>query len=313
MTIYIGIDIGKHELQIHFNGDDQVIKNSTPQIKKFLSSLPKSSNFICVFESTGGYEKILKDLLSSQELPYHMVHANRVRAFAKSLGQQAKTDPIDAKMLVRFAEANKLEGQTIKLTSEQAKIRSLVCRREQLISDKSSEFMRIDKQLDKEIQASIKRHIKWLDKEIDCIEKKLEELTKNEASIRQAANLLQSIPAIGKFTAYTLISYLPEMTCANRKELAALVGVAPYNRDSGKHKGKRYIFGGRKIVRKALYMAAVSSLRHSKEMQLFYQRLKAKGKPSKVALVAIMNKLIGVIHSVMKRGTPWVQKYQHVA
>ena len=313
MATYVGIDIGKLELQVYENNKSYTIENTKNQIEKWLSKLTDLSDIIMIFEPTGGYEKQLLLTLSAREIDYAVVHANYVRAYAKSLGILAKSDKIDARIIAAYATAMKIMPCKDSSSKEHAMLRSLTKRRDQLLLERSAEKMRLDKVLDKAILQSIENHIKWLDNEIARLEDMIDQTISNNQKLAEDAALMGSIPSIGKHTVHTLLAYLPELKQCNKKQLAALVGVAPYNRDSGKSSGKRFIFGGRKLVRKALYLAAVASLKHFPDMRDYYMKMKAKGKPSKVALIAIVNKLIGMLSCVMKRGTPWIKNLEKTA
>ena len=310
MATYVGIDIGKYELQVYENNKSYSIENTQKPIDTWLNQCKDLSDIIIIFEPTGGYEKQLLLSLNAREANYAMVHANYVRAYAKSLGILAKTDKIDAQIIAEYAIAMKIMPHKDRPGKGHEVLRSLTKRRDQLLLERSSEKMRLDKHLDTLILRSIEGHIKWLDSEIAKLEDSIDQTISSNKEFAEDAALMGSIPSIGKHTIHTLLAYLPELKRCNKKQLAALVGVAPYNRDSGKLSGKRFIFGGRKIVRKALYLAAVASLKHFPDMKAYYMKMKAKGKPSKVVLIAIVNKLIGMLSCVMKRGTPWLKNLE---
>jgi transposase len=245
MKTYIGVDVGKLKLQIYLNQEYIMIDNTYKAIKTFIDKLKNLSEYIFVFEPTGGYERILIEALTNIKISYSMVYANKVRFYAKSIGQLAKTDRIDAKIITDYAIKNQSLAHVNCTSSEHKFVRSLVCRREQLIEIKIAETVRLDKSLDPTIQKSITEHLEWLNQEIKTIDKQLDLTINQNDSINNDFQLICSIPAIGKYTAYTIIGYLPELKVATKKQLAALIGVAPYNRDSGKLHGKRFIFGGR--------------------------------------------------------------------
>lgn len=313
-TLYIGVDVSKATLDIQLDGQHQQIQHTQKERLTFIKQLKKLARkqdreIVVVCEPSGGYEKPLaKDLLDN-DVPFHLAHANNVKAFAKSKGYRAKTDKIDANILVEYAQAMALSPNQSKIPENRRKITALIKRREQLNKERVREKLRCDKEMDKEIQASIASHIAWLDKAMSAIDKKL-------LALRQAPDIcdtfqrLTSVPAVGDITALYLIALLPELGHASHQQIAALVGVAPFNHDSGKHRGKRFIKGGRKEVRRALYMSAVASLQWNNEMKAFYDRLIAKGKPAKVALVAIIRKLLALLNSLMKRNAFWEEKVQ---
>jgi len=306
MKTVIGIDVGKFELETYIKNKSLTLKNNDSGIKKFLRLLSKENknllNSFIIFEATGGYECLLKKKLEENNIPYHMAHPNKVRAFAKAKGLLAKTDKIDAKLLANYGDVMK---PTADLCQDNAEIKELLKRREQLLEEKNREKNRSDKELNDLVRRSIKKHLKWLDNEIDIIEKQLKQLSKEDSNQNQM-KLLTSIPGIGDLTAMYILSYLPEIKTANKSQLAALTGIAPMNYDSGSYRGKRFIQGGRAPLRKALYMSAVPSIKFNMQMKRFYERLRANGKTAKVALVGVMRKLLLLAASIIKRGTPWV-------
>lgn len=309
MNIYVGIDIGKFELEIYCNNESFQILNNQSGVKKLLSILNKLVNKysaipLIVCEATGGYERLLIKQMRANNYPVHVAHPNKIRAFAKSKGLLAKTDKIDASLIADYACVMKITADDYLLSENTEKIGELLKRRDQLLADKHREQARLDKEYGNDTNRSIQSHVKWLEKEIIRIEKLLEEESRQEALQSQLA-LLTSVPSIGRLTALGLLAFLPEIGRTNHEQLVALVGLAPFNRDSGRYKGKRYIQGGRGIIRKALYMAAISSLRWNKPLANFYQRLRSRGKPAKVAITAVMRKLLLVLNSLMKRQSPW--------
>lgn len=312
MKLYIGVDVSKNTLDVFLNSKNLNFSNTTTGIGKLLRELKKQregNNEISLVscEASGGYEKLLVKILQNHKIPIHVAHANKVRAFARAKGLLAKTDKIDAELISEYARVmtptadEKLQTESTELLGE------LVKRREQLQNQAQQEQNRLDKEYLPVVIKSIKSHIKWLKKEIKVIEKQIDELqTKND--LKPKIDLLTSIPGVGKLTASYVLAFLPELGKLKHKQIAALVGVAPFNRDSGLYRGKRFIQGGRAFLRKILYMAALVSIRWYADMGLFYQRLKKQGKPTKVAIVAVIRKLLTVLNSVFKRGTPWQEK-----
>ena len=303
MKSYIGIDVGKHELEIYHNNSSFCVANTTVGINKLIKYLKEQScsDMLIVFEATGGYERPLKSRLEEKNYSYHMAHPNKVRAFAKARGSLAKTDKIDAKLIAQYSE---LMQPTADSTEKNQAIKELLRRREQLIAEKNREGNRLDKEYSKNITLSIQKHIRWLNKEIKAVESQLT-LESDSTENKDQVKLLASIPGIGKLTALYILSFMPEIDTANQGQLAALAGLAPMNRDSGTYRGKRFIQGGRAPLRKALYMAAVPSVRFNPELKCFYERLRSQGKPAKVALVAVMRKLLLMAASVLKRQDFW--------
>jgi transposase len=303
MKTYMGIDIGKYELEIYHQKQRFSVKNTQSGIRTLIHYLEKLESYpVIAFEATGGYERPLKSNLKKKEYRYCMLHPNKVRALAKAKGLLAKTDKIDAELIAYYAEIMNVEND--EATEENQALKELLKRREELMAEKNREGNRLDKEYLPLIVRSIKKHIRWLEHEINEIEKQLKKCTDDTVQ-RNDLDLLISIPGVGELTAYHLLAYLPELKYALPGELAALVGIAPMNRDSGRYSGKRYIQGGRAFLRKALYMAAVPSVRFNPDLKDFYQRLRAKGKPAKLALVAVMRKLLLIAASILKRQEPW--------
>lgn len=301
----IGVDIGKHELVIYWNNQFMVIMNNKKDIDKWLGKHRNDVEKVdlIVYEPTGGYERNLHEALETYKLPYRRVHANHVRAFAKATGVSAKTDKLDAKLLAEFATRMELSPKPIVTVAPELK--ALLTRREQLLEMQLQERNRLESSeplLSKWIEESIKQ----LSKQLKELEKELNRLIRLTPKIKELLELYTSIPAIGKITALQLIVDLPELLEENEKVLAALVGLAPWNRDSGTRTGRRRTRGGRKRVRGLLYMASVVAIRCNSNMKAFYTKLKQKGKATKVALIAVAHKLLGILRSVAQRRTAWV-------
>lgn len=301
----VGVDIAKNDLVIYFNNKYFTIINDKKHIKQWFNrkSLDINSIFV-VFEPTGGYEKNLKYFLQDNAISMRMVHANHVRAYTKALGILAKTDNIDAKILYNYANAVSLEPEETK--KEHPLIKNLLNRRDQLVDLKIEESNRLETADCKKIIKSINNHIKWLKKQILAIEKELNDFAKNNDEIKNIVDLYTSIPGVGLLTALRLIADLPEILSCDEKQIAGLVGLAPMNKDSGNMRGRRYIMAGRPKIRRALYMAAISGIRCNTYLKAFYTKLRARGKPAKVAIIACARKLLILIMSIAKRQTPWV-------
>jgi len=300
----IGIDVGKYELVIYWNGKFTTIKNDEKELQTWIKKnhdVLKDIRLI-VYEPTGGYERTLQKCLDVNQLPYRRVHANHVRAYAKATGTEAKTDGIDAKMLSEFAERMNLEPKAIRM-SEPA-LKALLTRREQLIGMRLQEKNRLDT-CDPILGKWIEKNIKQLDKQIDGIEEEIKKYEKEHAEVEKLVALYTSIPGVGKVTALQLIVDLPELLNESDKTLAALVGLAPWNRDSGTKIGRRMTRGGRTRIRGLLYMAALVAARCNPDLKKFYLKLKQKGKATKVALIAVAHKLLYTLRSIAQRQTPW--------
>ena len=239
------------------------------------------------------------------EMAVQVVHPPRVRSFAQALGQGAKTDPLDAQVLAQYGEVFEVEGQSER-DSASRELRGVVGRRQQLVQQRVQELNRLEKGPKGVNKKSCERHVAWLDKEIARLDKALQALVRRHPRLSQRAALYQSVSGVGELTAATLLAYLPELGQGCGKGLTALAGLAPWSHDSGQRQGHRAIRGGRGTVRRALYMAALSAIRFNQELKGFYRRLRRRGKPGKVALVAVMRKLLLQLHAIARRGTPWV-------
>lgn len=314
MELVVGIDVGKEALEIDVaaTGKTLCVANTKVGIAKLVRMLAaRGPSLLVVFEATGGYERLLRAGLSRAGIPFHVAHANKVRAYAKAQGRLAKTDRLDARLIADYAMAFKLQADVNLTTPVQQELRARIQRRRQLIESRTQALNRLEKPLLPAFaQASIKRHLATLDKEIKRIEDAITQLLATEPSARTPVQLLASVHGVGTLTAATLWAECPELGAISHRVLSALVGVAPINHDSGKHRGRRRIQGGRPVLRAALYMAALATIRHDSPLRTFYHQLRAKGKLGKVALVAVMRKLLIMLNCVMRRGTPWVKHYQ---
>lgn len=258
---------------------------------------------LIVLEATGGFEMGALRSLASVRLPVVAVNPRQVRDFARAMGILAKTDKIDAHIIARFADSVRPEIRSLKTPDEQM-LDALNARRFQLIGMLTQEKNRLAN-APKWTKKDIQGNIKGLEKRLAKIDSDLDDLIKNSPIWRQKDKILQSIPGVGAVMARTIISDLPEAGTLNRREIAALSGVAPLNRDSGKHKGKRAIWGGRAKVRCVLYMCALAAVRCNPKIKAFYNRLITAGKKPKVALTACMRKLLVIINTMLKNGTCW--------
>jgi transposase len=303
-----GIDVGKYFLDVSVSeGKIKRYENSEQGVQELLSWLIHSEVTHAVLESTGGYERLLVTELRSSVIEVHSAHPNKVRAFAKSCGHQAKTDQLDAKVLSRYGQIFELPPLVVWDKNRQ-QLQSLLRRRNQLIAQRTQELNRLEKRAGNEVEMSCERHITWLDSEIAELETRYDELLKEAKELLKQATLYQSVKGIGYLTACTLVAELPELGEFSNSAITALVGLAPWACDSGKQHGYRRIRGGRAIVRKALYMAALSAIRYNLEIKQFYQALRKRGKAGKVAVVAVMRKLLLQLNAIAKRGTPWQER-----
>lgn len=308
MNYYMGVDVSKTFLDVYFDGEYKRIEQTIAGYKLLTKWIgTRKDDVILVCEASGGYEKPLVVYLAKVGISYHVAQANKIRAFARAKGFLAKTDKLDSYVIFEYAKAMKVESQTM-LSEAAEKIKELLKRRTQLLLDKKAEEQRLDK-VSPKIERFIKRHIKWLMKEIKMLDSELKMIREAEQSITETHERFTSVPGVGDLVAYYLIAYLPELGSTNHKQLAALAGVAPYNRDSGSLSGKRFIWGGRKELRQMLYMAALSAKRWNPDMNIFYERLREKEKPCKVALVAVIRKLLSLLNSLEKRKACWEKVY----
>ncbi len=303
--VMVGIDIGKFRFESHIEhqAGTQSHENTTEGFDALRRSLPDDVAWI-VLEATGGYEKPLSRYLQSCGYRVHVAHPVRVRAFATAHGTQAKTDPIDARVLSDYGRAMAPFELRVE-TAERQRIQSLIRRRTQLVEQRKAETNRLDKTTEPSALASLHRHRAWLDQELELLENELEAILQTHQRLMAKVALYESVCGIGRQSALTLLADLPELGQTNEKSLTALVGLAPYARDSSTLQKRRRIRGGRPTVRRALYMAAISAIRYNPDLKPFYQRLRKRGKPGKVALVAVMRKLLLVLNAVARRQTPW--------
>lgn len=305
---YVGIDIAKDHLDVAVRPEGKVwtIPNNEACIEELAMQIKDLDPELVVMEATGGLEEKVASTLAINDLPVAVVNPRQVRDFAKSTGKLAKTDTLDAKVLAHFAEA--IHPKPHFLSDEQSKkLKSLVNRRRQIIEMQVSEKNRT-RLCDKNVREKIIEHIDWLEKSLKEVDIEIAQAIQESPIWYEKEKLLKSVPGIGKVTSSVLLASLPELGTLDRKSIAALVGVAPFNRDSGNMRGRRAIWGGRAPVRCALYMATLSSVRFNPLIKGFYHRLILAGKPPKVALTACMRKLLVIVNSMICSSTSW--RYQ---
>lgn len=299
----VAIDIAKAELVIYWDGKFSTILNTPKDINQWLNTFKNKAIDLFAFEATGGYEGKLIECLEEKSLLYRKIHANHVRAYAKALGLLAKTDTIDAKVIHDYAVAVSLTPASSR--NENQALSHLLNRRDQLIVMRIEETNRLETMSAKIMIKSLKAHIKWLDKEVKALDKQLSEYAQSNESVKILYELYTSVPGVGIISALRLIADLPELLEYTDRQLAAMIGIAPMNKDSGQMRGKRRIIGGRSKLRSTLYMATISAIRCNPLIKSFYEKLKSRGKPSKVAIIACARKLLMVIRSIAQRKTPW--------
>jgi transposase len=302
---FIGIDVSKAQLDIAVrpSAEREVISNDEAGIKTLVERMGELRPVLIVLEASGGLERKVTRALASAELPVVVVNPRQVRDFAKATGRLAKTDRIDAAVLALFGEA--VRPALRRLPDEVLlELRALIARRRQITEMIVAERNRLSG-ASKAVRKRIDAHIGWLEAEIDRADKDLDQSIGQSPIWQENQDLLKSVPGVGPVISRTLLAELPELGQLNRKQIAALVGVAPLNRDSGTLKGRRTIWGGRAAVRAALYMAALVASRRNSVIQAFYKRLRHAGKAPKVALVACMRKLLTILNAMIKHKTRW--------
>lgn len=304
MDVFAGIDVSKATLDLAtLTGLTLQVTNDEAGVAALIAELRKAPPTLVVLEATSGYQAVVVAALRVARIPVAVVNPRQVRDFAKALGKLAKTDAIDAAVLARFAEAVRPTPRD-PVDEETAALEALLTRRRQVVEMITAETNRL-RQARKTVRPSIEATITFLRRQLADINRDLDTAIRNSPVWREKDDLLRSVPGIGRVVATTLLCELPELGRLNRKQAAALVGVAPFNRDSGKMRGRRSIFGGRASVRAALYMATLCASKRNPVICAFYDRLVAAGKRKKVALVACMRKLITILNSMMRDNTHW--------
>jgi len=303
---YIGIDVSKQLLEVAVHESDFHYRcpNQASAFDALLAELIALRPARIVLEASGGLEKPLLTFLQAVGLPVVVLNPRQVRAFAKAIGQLAKTDRLDAGVLAHFAAVIKPPLRPFKSQDEQ-ELQALMGRRGQLVEMLVAEKNRRKTATSDVVRDAIKEHIDWLEETIAELDEQLQDRLNNSTDWQKKDAVLQSVPGIGPVVSFSLLADLPELGTLNRQRISKLVGVAPLNNDSGQHRGVRHIFGGRARVRCMLYMATLTAMRFNPVIKQFYQRLVAKGKPLKVALTACMRKLLSIINQMVRNQTPW--------
>lgn len=302
--VYVGMDVSKATLDICVSdGEAWQTPNDDRAMKELCARVTALHPTLIVLEATGGYELRAAAALAATGLPVAVVNPRQVRSFARSIGQLAKTDRIDARVVARFAAAVQPEPRPLPDDDTRA-LEALITRRRQLVGMITAEKTRLD-MAPPITRKQIKAHIGWLQRQLAKVEGDSDGMIRRSPVFRTKDDLLQSVPGIGDATSRTLLALFPELGSVTEKEAAALAGVAPINRDSGTMRGRRMVSGGRARVRTALYMAALVGTRHNPILKAFYARLRAAGKPAKVALVACMRKLLIIINAMVRDGRVW--------
>jgi transposase len=309
--VYAGVDVSKERLDVCLRWSEPesheedvfFVTHDEAGIDHLISRLLEEHPVLVILEATGGFERAVVAALATEGLPVAVVNPRQVREFARATGRLAKTDRIDASILARFAEAIRPAPKPLPEEEIRA-LQGILARRRQLVGMLTAEKNRLPT-ASKPVAKRIAAHIKWLEKELSRTDRDLEEAIKSSPTLGENEALLRSVPGVGPVLARTLLAQVPELGTLTHKRVAALVGVAPLNRDSGTLRGRRSIWGGRAEVRAALYMGALVAARRNPVVREFYERLLAAGKPKKVALVACMRKLLSIVNAVLKHRTPW--------
>ena len=303
--IYVGIDVAKARVDVAVRpvGDRCEVSNDEAGIAELVAQMQHLKPAALVLEASGGLELPLVAALAAASLPVVVVNPRQVRDFAKATGRLAKPDSLDAAVLAHFAEAVRPPLRPLRDADTQV-LNSLVARRQQVMTMLVAERNRLSS-ANMAVRPRIETHIAWLKQELDDLDKNLRQTFRRSPVWREKDDLMRSVPGIGEQISLTLLAYLPELGTLNRRQIAALVGVAPFNRDSGTLRGRRTVWGGRAGVRTALYMGAMVASRHNPVIRDFYQRLLLAGKPKKVALTACMRKLLTILNSMLKHGRSW--------
>jgi transposase len=302
---FIGIDVGKVHLEVAVWDSETYwrVSNDGDGIEKLISRLQALSPTLIVVEATGGLELPVVAAMASAKLPVAVVNPTRVRQFARSTGQLAKTDRLDALVLAHFAQAVRPRVRALR-SEEGEHLAALVTRRTQVVVMLTAEKNRLVSTRP-QLRQRLQKHIEWLEEERSSLDEEIARLIDGNPLWEEKNSLLRSVPGIGPVTAATLLADLPELGTLNRQKIAALAGVAPVNRDSGKKRGKRRVFGGRASVRRCLYMAALNASRYNPVIRSFYERLVHRGKEKKVALTACMRKLLVILNAMVRHRRAW--------
>jgi transposase len=313
---FIGIDVAKAQLDVAVRstgatGERWTAPQTEAGVADLVARLQPLAPTLIVLEATGGLERLASAALAAAGLPVAVVNPRQVRDFAKATGRLAKTDRLDAQVLAHFAEA--VRPQPRPVPEEQAQLLSAhLARRRQLVEMLTAEKNRLGT-APRPVRQRIQTHIAWLEQELQEVEDDLGTTLRASPVWREQDDLLRSVPGVGPVVSTTLLAELPELGTLNRKQIAALVGVAPLNRDSGTFRGRRTVWGGRARVRAVLYLAALVAVRHNPVLRAFYDRLCAAGKPKKVALTACMHKLLVILNALLKHRTRWSHLSPEVA
>ena len=306
VTTCVGVDVSKDRLDVHLrpSGEAFAVERDGKGLEHLVERLAGLDVSLIVLEATGGFETTAAAALAGAGLPLAVVNPRQIRDFARALGKLAKTDAIDAEVIALFAEKIRPEARPV-ATPHAQRLGELVARRRQVVEMIGMEANRRRRAADKRLTKKIDRHIAFLEKELADVDADIDAGVRASPAWRETEDLLTSVPGVGPVTARTLIAELPELGGLDRRKLAALVGVAPFNRDSGAWRGHRMIGGGRTSVRNVLYMAALAATRCNPVIKDAYQRLIQRGRPKKVAIIACLRQLLTILNAIVRTKKQW--------
>jgi len=303
---FVGIDVSKNHLDVHVRptGDSFRVPYDDAGLVTLVEHVRPLAPAVLVLEATGGYEVPVAATLASAALPVAVVNPRQIRDFARATGQLAKTDTLDARIIALFAEAVRPAARPVP-DEQAAALGERIARRRQLVDMLGAEHNRRRLLRDRRLQRHLDAHIAWLEEALRRLDQDLTTLIRSTPVWRETDDLLRSVPGVGPVTACTLIADLPELGRLDRRRIAALAGLAPIARDSGAFRGRRMIMGGRPHIRRVLYMATLTAIKHNPAIRAFHQRLVAAGRPGKVALTAAMRKLLTILNAMLRDRRPW--------
>ena len=304
MEVFAGIDVAKGSLEVALSSGEQwSCANDADGIAQLSARLKQLGPVLVVMEASGGYESAAAVALCAAGVEVRVINPRQAHHFARAVGEQAKSDRIDARMLARFAQSIEPPARALP-EPQRAELKALVDRRQQLLAMLTAERNRRGR-APKWLRQSLDRTIRALERELAAIDHRIADQLEQSAQFKALNDLITGVPGVGRVLSATLIARLPEMGRLSRREIAALVGVAPFIRQSGTWRGQASIFGGRAPVRTALYMAALAGIRYNPVLRAFYRRLRERGKPAKLALTAVMRKLLVILNAMLKHRTHW--------
>jgi len=304
--ITVGIDVSKDRLDVAVRPSGEVfaVERNGAGLERLVARLQELSPDVVALEASGGFETIAAAALAAAALPVVVVNPAQIRAFAKAIGQRAKTDPIDAGVIAHFAQATRPQPRPLPDAQTQL-LADLVARRRQIVEMIGAERQREKRLTAPHLRKSIARLLKALEKELASVDGEIDGLVRGSPAWREKEDLLASVPGVGSIIARTLIAELPELGQLDRKQIAALAGLAPFTRQSGQWRGRSFIGGGRTVVRTVLFMGAMAAKRHNPVLKAFFERLVAAGKPKMVALIAVARKLLTILNAILRDNRPW--------